>query len=390
MAITDTLEQLSPLIDALNQFVYSLDESRFNGQLSYLTSLPQSFLHGSTPSDLSILQDTQPFSAPDAGYQAEHSPTIAQFLNASNSEFLLLDSTPDGLRPFQVGGKQVEILDQASGLSARVWQTDEHQVIIAYSGTSGGDTQYVNPLQNIGQVIADLTFFSAKPTATKSDSLAFAQYVVSEAGKQGIDVDDVFVTGHSLGANEAEYVGQQTGLGGVGFEGFGLPESDSAIGDGSNFISTVNYGDIVGSLSSDVEGEQPAAPDFDPQNGSYPHYGNLIMLGDPAAQVELHDNIRGIVGPFSGNPYLSAIAEVLALGLNSGAISQYHNPSRVAEPLAVDLKHIQASEWLTVISSALTGAEPPPVFDVADHSIAETLSADHSRTYYHSPALPPV
>lgn len=384
MAVTDTIENLYPLFNDLGRLLYVLDNSQANHWLSWVSSLPQAYLHQSTPSDLSILDNTKSFAAPDAAYQVEHSPSIAQFLSAASSERLLLDSTPEGTRPFEVDGKQLEIVDQVAGLSARVWETDENQVVIAYSGTLGGETRYVNPLQIVGQVLADATSLSTAATPTKSNALAFAEYVVSEADKQGIDADDVFVTGSSLGAFEAEYVAWQTGLGGVGFEGFGLPEPIGAVGEGENFVSVINYGDIVASLSSDVEGAQPLAPDFDPQGGAYPHYGALVFIGDPQHQVELHEHIAGELDAAPQAEGLRELTEVVVL-LQELAGSEYHNLTRITPNLGVQLAHLPVTDPLPETSSPAAH-----VFDAADYNLAQTLAANEYRSDYHAAALPPV
>lgn len=49
---------------------------------------------------------------------------------------------------------------------------------------------------------------------------------------------------------------------------------------------------IMGSYSSDVEGVQPLASDFDPGGGELPQWGNLVMLGAPVDQHSLSEQME--------------------------------------------------------------------------------------------------
>ena len=120
--------------------------------------------------------------------------------------------------------------------------TPQNQIIIAYSGTTGGTNLLFNPLIAISQLLTDLQagFTNTTPEAF-TQALDFAQEVQAEAAVQGYPPGSVFVTGHSLGAWQAQYVAQQLGLSGIGFEGPGL--STTVPGNGADSLG-INRGPV--------------------------------------------------------------------------------------------------------------------------------------------------
>src|SRR6185312_12868889 len=154
--------------------------------------------------------------------------------------------------------------------------------------TTGGTNLLFNPLIAITQILADYQagFTTTTPQAF-TDSLQFAQQVQAEAVAQGYAPDSVFVTGHSLGGWEAEYVSQNTGLPGIGFESPGLYTTVPGNGADSLFVNVETYGDTAAYVSSDIPGMQPFANPFVPGGGSNPHYGSIVFIGDPSSQVPL-------------------------------------------------------------------------------------------------------
>jgi hypothetical protein len=214
-------------------------------------------------------------------------PTVAQFLNAAAGEYVL-GGTPGGLQPFTVDGKQMTSTNVLTGESAQVWVTPEKQVIIAYQGTTGGTNLLFNPLIAISQVVTDaqVIFTDTTPQAF-TDSLAFEQQVEAEAAQQGFDKSDIFVTGHSLGGWEAEYVAQQANVGGIGFESPGINTTVEGNGVDSGFVNVETYGDTAAYLATDLPALQPFMPPYVPAGGSKPHYGSIVMIGDPDATTPL-------------------------------------------------------------------------------------------------------
>ena len=227
-------------------------------------------------------------------------PTVKQFLDASTAEYGL-GTAPGGMVPFTVDGWPLTSTHLETGSDASVWVTPQNQIIIAYSGTTGGTNLLFNPLIAITQIITDLEAGLGNTTpAAFTEALDFAERVKAEAAEQGYSADDVFVTGHSLGAWQAQYVAQQIGLNGIGFEGPGLNTTVPGNGKNSLFVNTATYGDMAGFLASDLPGLYPFAPPYVPGGGVKPHYGPIVMLGDPAANTPMVNAAslfgRGIVG----------------------------------------------------------------------------------------------
>ncbi|KUI33531.1 hypothetical protein AU195_00440 [Mycobacterium sp. IS-1496] len=216
-------------------------------------------------------------------------PTVAQFLNASAAGYVL-GATPGGLVPLTVDGFQMSSTNVFSGMVGRAWVTPEGQVIIAYQGTTGGSHLLFNPLTTIAQVLADLqVVFTGTTPLAFHDALDFAEEVRAEAALQGYSDEDIFVTGHSLGGWEAQYVAQQTGLSGIGFEAPGINTVVPGNGADSMFVNIGTYGSSAPYMATDLPGLQPFMPPYVPGGGSKPHFGPIVMIGDPAAMTPLYN-----------------------------------------------------------------------------------------------------
>ncbi|MCV7366238.1 hypothetical protein CRI77_12310 [Mycolicibacterium duvalii] len=216
-------------------------------------------------------------------------PTVAQFLNASASGYVL-GSTPGELMPFTVNGFQLSAVNVFSGMVAKTWVTPEGQVIIAYQGTTGGSHLLFNPLITISQVLADLqVVFTPTTPLTFYHALAFADRVQAAAALQGYATDDIFVTGHSLGGWQAQFVAQQRGLAGIGFEAPGMNTRTPGNGADAMFVNIGTYGSSAPYMATDLPGLQPFMPRYVPGGGSKPHFGPIVMIGDPAAMTPLYN-----------------------------------------------------------------------------------------------------
>lgn len=214
-------------------------------------------------------------------------PTVAQFLNAAAAEYVL-GGTPGGLQAFTVAGTPMTSTNVLSGMSAQVWVTPQKQIIIAYQGTTGGTNLLFNPLIAITQALTDAQVILTNTTPQAfTDALSFQQRVQAAAALQGYATSDIFVTGHSLGGWEAEYVAQQTGLGGIGFESPGINTVVPGNGADSGFVNVETYGDTAAYSATDLPGLQPFIPAYVPGGGSKPHYGSIVMIGDPNATTPL-------------------------------------------------------------------------------------------------------
>ncbi len=279
------------------------------------------------------------------------SPTVSDFLNAANVEYIG-NGTPAGLTPFLVNGAQLSYTDTSTGVHADVWQTAAGQVIVAFQGT-----------QDFQQFLVDIGVYLKEVTKGEQESAAFVQTALADAAAQGIAASDVFITGHSLGGIEAEYAAQQTGLAGIAFEPTGIPPG-SGPGNGSNFVDIVTYGDPVGNYCSDIKGLWPFAPPYVPGGGKLPHYGQIVQIGDASDQKKLTKNALNLVALF-------------------GLLLDYHLPGVQAHDLDVTL-----SPYSGVIDGI--GDMKGAVIDVANDTISQLLAKYPARYKARHHAIPPA
>ncbi|ODR26985.1 hypothetical protein [Mycolicibacterium porcinum] len=267
---------------------------------------------------------TMTYNGPTTG----KTPTVSQFLNAATAAYVW-GGTPGDLKPFVVDGKQMESTNVLTGMSGKAWVTPEGQIIIAYQGTTGGTNLLHNPLIAISQVVADTqVIFTDTPPQAFFDAVDFEQEVEAAAIAQGYRKEDIFVTGHSLGGWEAAYVAQQTGLGGIGFESPGLNTTVPGNGADSGFVNVLTYGDTAAYFSTDLPGLQPFMPEYVPGGGSKPHYGAIVMIGNPDAAIPLMNSAALLnTGPIGGAIF---VVDILVNFL------QYHLPGIQAYHLGVD------------------------------------------------------
>lgn len=211
-------------------------------------------------------------------------PTVAQFLNASTAAYGW-GTVPGGMVPLtDANGFQLQSTNIFSGMSGKAWVTPQGQVIIAYQGTTGGTNLLVNPIITLAQLAADMQVILTGTTPLAFyDALRFARRVQEEAALQGYAPEDVFVTGHSLGGWEAQFVAQRTGLAGIGFESPGLNTRVPGNGADSHFVNIAQYGSPAAFMATDLPGLQPFFPAYVPGGGAKPHYGPIVVIGDREA-----------------------------------------------------------------------------------------------------------
>ncbi len=286
-------------------------------------------------------------------------PTVSELLNAANAEYVIAGTPPVGMKPFEILGIPVTYTNEIDGVSAKVWVTAENQVIIAYQGTTGGDNLLTNPVILIPQLLSDFGAATLTNPPAYADALNFANFVVGAANAEGYATANVFVTGHSLGGIEAEYVAAKTGLGGIGFESTGLPAKDIA-GQATNFVNTAEFGDPVASYASDVAGEQPFGPAYVAGGGKDPHYGLIIQFGSPADQVTLSQDMA--------NWQQSSSADTTTFENWAGLLLAHHFPGVQAHDLGVTLSPYS-------ILAEGGGNFTAPVWNVANLTIPEFVQA---------------
>jgi hypothetical protein len=266
------------------------------------------------------------------GFGTAHAqtPTVSEFLNAANALYQI-NATPSGMTRFTSNGKQVTLTDDGNGAVAGVFVTAERQIIISFQGTTGGTNFLINPVAAASQLATDVQVVetdddAGTPPAALTTSLSFAQSVVSMANAQGFTTSNIFVTGHSLGGIESEFVAIETGLGGIAFESTGLSDKPAPGVTGANFVNTVTFGDPVGNFGSDIEADQPTAPPFVPNGGLAPHFGNVVFLGTPSDQTTLQNELLG-------NPVSDLGSDIDFLSL----LIEFHLPGVQAHDMDISL-----------------------------------------------------
>ena len=301
-----------------------------------------------------------------ASASAATTPTVSELLNAANCEYLI-NAVPAGMKAFTNNGTPVTFTDNTDGVVAAAFVTKENQVIIAFQGTTGGLNFLVDPEAAASQTITDLQIFlndslNGVIPGAYSVSLNFANSVVAMAEAQGFSTSNIFVTGHSLGGIEAEFVAQQTGLGGIGFEPTGLATKPVAGATGANFIDIVTGGDPVGNFSSDLQADQPLAPPFVAQGGTAPHYGMIVMIGSAADEATLRTDAQLFDTPAGDAAGLDATVTLLL---------DFHLPGTQAHLLNITLNPSAAA-----IDGL--GIQNGPVFSVANDTIPQLIQAASS------------
>ncbi|WP_086635823.1 hypothetical protein [Acetobacter sp. DsW_059] len=321
-----------------------LNNSRVNKVFSFLASIEKSKLAGTTYSNLNYLNDQVAIKAP-VDQDLSKTPTVSQLLNAANAEFTI-DGTPKGLTPFLVNGKQLYTVDDATGMSSRVWLTGDNQVIISYQSTSGGDNMSINPVAGVAGMASNAQIFNQDVSGAQKSALKWANKVVQEAEARGIDTNNIFVTGHSLGGIEASYVAQQTGLGGIAFSATGIPSSSTAKGDGSNFLSIMAYGDPIASYASDTNGGASYVSWKDEgASSSLNHYGKVIQVGSESDNEALRKTVAGWTdGTF--------IDQMKTVGDVFKDFVKFHTPVTLASDLGVTLTTKANSNGLMTLNGA--------------------------------------
>jgi hypothetical protein len=166
-----------------------------------------------------------------------------------------------------------------SGFHAGAFQDDSGNIIIAYEGT-----RLDLDLYSAGSLLADGGIFqggSTSPSARAAKAMADTfQYAANFATfiHNAFPSNQIYVTGHSLGGAEAEYVAETLSSfisGGATFGAPGLPGYFNSIDtDQANFINYVDYGDPIGNYASDIN----SALHYVSQTGD--HFGAVKLIGN--------------------------------------------------------------------------------------------------------------
>lgn len=148
--------------------------------------------------------------------------------------------------------KAVDAQDSPSGFQATAYQrVDTGEIIIAYRGTHG-----------VHDALVDTVMVADKVNPQEADARAFTQRVIEYAKAHGIPLNQVTVTGHSLGGTLAEIEAARFGLRGATFNAYGSVDLGYGVPEGGNrVIDYVVATDVVSAASR--------------------HYGELVPLATP-------------------------------------------------------------------------------------------------------------
>lgn len=192
------------------------------------------------------------------------------------------------------------------------------QIVVAFEGTDpSSETLRTDPVFLAGQLEADTQIYFGQIPEAFTDALTFTQGVLEKAEAQGIPKENVFVTGHSLGGAEAEYVAAQLGLGCATFGAPGINASAVPQGSTPDLKNYVVYGDPVGNYSVDPPNRLSNILYSD----DIRHVGEVKYIGSPVGGLQL-DAANALLAPNRGD------SEKLAgLGLLADAVKYHLIPS---------------------------------------------------------------
>ena len=198
-------------------------------------------------------------------------PSQVELLQASNAVYTPGAVPPGMTRLLDASGNPVTFSVPAAGVYAAAFKDAAGNIIVAYEGTDGSG----------GTISADTTIQSGQQPAAFAAAATFATNVQNTYASAS---SPLYVTGHSLGGDEAEYVASELNLGGGSFEATGLPNYAPPAGfvnGTSNFTNWGMVADPVFNYASDGI-EQPFLP-LSAQTGqpiNMYHYGNTVTVGD--------------------------------------------------------------------------------------------------------------
>ena len=239
-------------------------------------------------------------------------PTTQQFFDAAVWTYRH-DSLPPLPYLEDADGQPLMRLEAGDGFFAAALVTPAGDVIIAFEGTDlGGIVREEDREFVIAQLRADaLIYFGETPPAF-IDAYTFTDTVIRAAAAQGISRDHIFVTGHSLGGGEAEYVSAHFGLGG---ETFGAPGVSvrSVPQVKSTLTAYVEFGDPVGNYS--------AHPNVE---GNFLYSDDIVRVGHPKYLGSLLSVVQlEIAGRFFG-PGTTREQNATGLLLLAAAAAEHH------------------------------------------------------------------
>ena len=284
------------------------------------TSAPIATL-GSTPG-VPAPSLTTSIATPPSSQVVQQDINICNYLYSSKTEAFSDSGLGQlGLTPLLQNGKVVQVYNQKAGVYGQAFETTgagSPKIVIAYEGTEpygGGSSK---PFSG-GQLLDDAAFFAAKPAACITAVDQFANKVIGIAAKNGISKSDISLTGHSLGAAEAEYAAEATGLAGVTFGTPGIDITGNL--PPSRLTNFVDNGDPVGNFGADGENALGNLV----TSSQIQHYGGVTIIGTSQdalnAQANLESTAKNFFDPTDTADYKNLTTALFNLGEDF----QYHH-----------------------------------------------------------------
>jgi hypothetical protein len=242
-------------------------------------------------------------------------PTDAAYVLLSNAVYIQANSKVGPTAP--PGWTLIDKSEpNPSGMYAAAFQNNStNEIVIAYEGTNLNNCASISPTNLLfcsGQSLDDAAITYGYNFEANADALAFAKQVSAKFGQGG--KIPIYVTGHSLGGEEAEYVDWKasavSGLTISGGDTFGAPGVPGFSGNGKSYNLTdyIYCGDRIGMYSAIGDS----------------HVGNEIKIGSKSIVTEQNKLLA------SGN--LSEIAQAGAWALSLHQLNNYAKYFRVTLP----------------------------------------------------------
>ena len=283
-------------------------------------------------------------------------PTLQNYYDVSSWMYGYPDSdalppVPDNLDPFfyTTDSNGQGVYDsglQADGFHAAAFVTEgsDPNIVIGFEGTDIAGLEE-RPLFLLAQIEADVDlYYNTLPQALK-DATAFVQSVIDAASAQNIPLENITVTGHSLGASIAAYAAAQAGLGGTTFAATGLPEGAIPTGAVSTLTNYVEIGDPIGNYSATPTNyEGPFLYDDDIMR-----FGGPTYIGSDFDEL-FPEVLRDALGDAGAQFAPGSTLEDRAAGLAAfGALAATYHPLTVyGGDLSLDTSGIQVDASRTI------------------------------------------
>jgi hypothetical protein len=199
----------------------------------------------------------------------------------------------------------------ADGFFAQAFQDTSGNVVIAFEGS----LPFEGSVYGIASTYAFAQVLAGQTPRAFADALAFTADVEKYLVAHSLASNPVYLTGHSLGGAEAEYVAANDGLSGVTFGAPGtLHPVYPSIGAGQTFTNYVDYGDPLGNFGS--------------------HFGSVQEVGpvsDAAATASLEKTLGSVLGAAVAalkfhplNHYAADLGISTSLVASNSSIGHFH------------------------------------------------------------------